>query len=141
MTSDLYHPLILEHNRNPRHFGELKAEVPKIEAYNPICGDQFDIQISWDAGDTASVVFHGYGCAVSKAATSMLLERMAGLSVAAASDLVADYLSLLASDAAMDIEQDPLSIFKVANKYPGRSECARLSAKALLNFFNNLKSA
>jgi nitrogen fixation NifU-like protein len=47
---------------------------------NPLCGDEITITLLYDEqGDTISDVrFEGRGCAISQAATSMLVEKIAG---------------------------------------------------------------
>ena len=46
---DLYQEIILDHYRNPRNRGEL--EVPpalRVEGFNPLCGDEIDLQLRVD---------------------------------------------------------------------------------------------
>ena len=43
--SDLYHPLILKHSREPLHFHERKDAEIILDAYNPICGDDYKIYL------------------------------------------------------------------------------------------------
>ena len=38
---ELYEEVILDHNRNPRHFHKLEGHNRKAEGYNPVCGDEF----------------------------------------------------------------------------------------------------
>jgi nitrogen fixation NifU-like protein len=47
---------------------------------NPLCGDEVDIYVSFDDdGETIhEVKFSGRGCAISQAATSMLMEMVEG---------------------------------------------------------------
>jgi nitrogen fixation NifU-like protein len=36
---DLYRQVILDHNRNPRNFGELADATRVVAGVNPLCGD------------------------------------------------------------------------------------------------------
>jgi nitrogen fixation NifU-like protein len=41
----LYQEMILDHNKNPRNFGEIAHPTHKAEGYNPLCGDQYTIYL------------------------------------------------------------------------------------------------
>jgi nitrogen fixation NifU-like protein len=79
---DLYRENILEHYKNPHHWGEL-AE-PDLEFFdsNPLCGDELRVQIKVDdEGRVADVAFSGHGCAISQAAASMASDEIVGMNV------------------------------------------------------------
>ncbi len=82
MSDDLYREVILDHYKNPRHHGSLDGADAQAEGLNPLCGDEVSISVSFDAdGDTIrDVRFEGRGCAISQAATSMLMELVEGRS-------------------------------------------------------------
>ena len=78
---DLYREIILDHYRAPRNRGEL--DVPpahRVEGFNPLCGDEVTIYVAFgEDGETIDEVkFSGRGCAISQAATSMLMEMAKG---------------------------------------------------------------
>ena len=130
--TDLYHPLILQHSRRPENFSKSQETGQTIEAYNPLCGDQFKIQFNVLHNKIIHVSFSGYGCAVSKAATSILLSKFKGLTIPDAMKLLSNYLrSLRGEDSAI---AEDLQIFQAVKKYPGRAQCATLSAEAILNY-------
>ena len=76
----LYRELILDHYKNPRHHGTLPDAQAHAEGQNPLCGDEVSISVNFgDDGETISEVgFEGRGCAISQAATSMLMELVQG---------------------------------------------------------------
>jgi len=74
----LYQELILQHNKNPIHFYPIEAADHVLEAYNPICGDRFKVFLKLTEGHISEVSFQGYGCAISKASTSVMVEQMKG---------------------------------------------------------------
>jgi nitrogen fixation protein NifU and related proteins len=45
---------------------------------NPLCGDEVSIFVSFDGDEIEDVKFRGRGCAISQAATSMLMEMVKG---------------------------------------------------------------
>ena len=77
---DLYRENILDHYKNPRRRGTIEDADARGEGMNPLCGDEITIPLLYDGqGDTISDVrFEGRGCAISQAATSMLVEKIAG---------------------------------------------------------------
>ena len=77
---ELYRENILDHYKRPRHFGRLDEYDLDFEDTNPFCGDEQHVYIKLDADDrVAGVSFEGKGCAISTAATSMLVEELAGM--------------------------------------------------------------
>jgi nitrogen fixation NifU-like protein len=76
----LYREVILDHYKNPRQHGTLEDADARAEGQNPLCGDEVSIALAFgDDGDTIDEVrFEGRGCAISQAATSMLMELVRG---------------------------------------------------------------
>jgi nitrogen fixation protein NifU and related proteins len=76
----LYREVILDHYKNPRRHGVLEDADARAEGQNPLCGDEVTISVRFgDDGDTIDdVKFEGRGCAISQAATSMLMEMVTG---------------------------------------------------------------
>ena len=77
---DLYREVILDHYKNPRGHGVIEGADAEAEGFNPLCGDEVSIYVAFrDDGDTIDEVkFSGRGCAISQAATSMLMEMTKG---------------------------------------------------------------
>jgi nitrogen fixation NifU-like protein len=79
---DLYRENILQHYKNPHHWGEL--EDPDLEAddLNPLCGDELRVQLHVDDdGKITDVRFSGHGCAISQASASMTSDEIIGMTV------------------------------------------------------------
>jgi nitrogen fixation NifU-like protein len=76
----LYREVILDHYKNPRGHGVLENADAHAEGQNPLCGDEVTVSVKFgDDGDTIDDVgFEGRGCAISQAATSMLMEMVKG---------------------------------------------------------------
>jgi nitrogen fixation protein NifU and related proteins len=77
---DLYREVILDHYKNPRGHGVIEGADAEAEGQNPLCGDEVSIYVAFgDDGETIDEVkFSGRGCAISQAATSMLMEMAKG---------------------------------------------------------------
>ena len=84
----LYREIILDHYKNPRGHGVIEDADVSAEGKNPLCGDEVSIYVSFapDGEVIDDVRFSGRGCAISQAATSMLMEMVKGKS---ASDVAA----------------------------------------------------
>jgi nitrogen fixation NifU-like protein len=77
---DLYREVILDHYKNPRGHGVIEDADAEAEGQNPLCGDEVSIYVAFgEDGETIDEVkFSGRGCAISQAATSMLMEMAKG---------------------------------------------------------------
>ncbi len=80
MSEDLYREQILDHYKSPRRRGTIEDADARAEGMNPLCGDEITITLAYgDDGETIEDVrFEGRGCAISQAATSMLMELVKG---------------------------------------------------------------
>ncbi|HEY1563630.1 MAG TPA: SUF system NifU family Fe-S cluster assembly protein [Gaiellaceae bacterium] len=76
----LYREVILDHYKNPRGHGVIEGADAEAEGQNPLCGDEVSIYVAFgEDGETIDDVrFSGRGCAISQAATSMLMEMTKG---------------------------------------------------------------
>jgi nitrogen fixation protein NifU and related proteins len=91
---DLYREVILDHYKNPRGHGVIEDADATAEGLNPLCGDEVAIFVEFgEDGETIDEVkFSGRGCAISQAATSMLMEMVQGRSATEVSELSKDEL-------------------------------------------------
>lgn len=133
---DLYHPLILERNKNPRFFGS-HSEGTLITAYNPVCGDEFQIAIEIVDHKIKEITFKGFGCAVSKAAIDLLIEQLLNLSQEEAVRQIEKYLTIIDSEQPPAIDIYPLAVFQKVKHHPSRRDCATLGSDAILKFLNS----
>ena len=76
----MYREVILDHYKNPRGHGTMDDPDAEADGQNPLCGDEVSIYVAFgEDGETIDEVkFSGRGCAISQAATSMLMEMVTG---------------------------------------------------------------
>ncbi|MEX0816431.1 MAG: SUF system NifU family Fe-S cluster assembly protein [Gaiellales bacterium] len=86
-TDELYREVILDHYKNPRGHGVVEPADAEAEGMNPLCGDEVAISISFDGDRIDDVKFRGRGCAISQAATSMLMEMVKGRTAAEVAEM------------------------------------------------------
>ena len=79
---DLYSDILLDHFRRPRNYGSLEAPDISNEQFNPLCGDRIRIELKLEQSIVRAARFKGDGCAISKAAASLLTEMVVGQDVA-----------------------------------------------------------
>jgi nitrogen fixation NifU-like protein len=80
-VDDLYREQILDHYKNPHHWGEIDDADLEFEDTNPLCGDELKVQLKVRDGKVADVAFSGHGCAISQASASMASDEVIGMDV------------------------------------------------------------
>lgn len=128
MLEELYQELILDHNRDPRNFGELDDANHEAHGYNPLCGDKIKIQIRLNGDTIEDIRFHGKGCAISQATASIMTETIKGKTVAEAEDLFERFHRLLTEEPSAEGNGDlgKLEALAGVRQFPIRVKCATL---------------
>ena len=78
---DIYHEMIVDYSRNPINYGEIENHDVTFHDSNPLCGDSIDIDMKIDDNKVTDIKFHGKGCAICMACTSVLTEITKGKSL------------------------------------------------------------
>lgn len=130
---ELYRQVILDHNRNPRNFGELADATRVVAGVNPLCGDKMTLYVKLDGDKIDDIRFKGTGCAISVASSSLMTERVKGAPVAVALKLFDQVHELLtaAHDHEPPEDLDKLAALGGVREYPSRVKCASLGWHAL----------
>ena len=128
--SELYQQVILDHNRKPRNFRVIENADRRQEGFNPLCGDQLVLYVDLEGDVIKDVAFQGSGCAISKAAASMMTAAVKGKTREEASILFDEFHRMIKGE--LDTENSPnhlgrLSIFSGVREFPARVKCASLS--------------
>ena len=77
----LYREVILDHNRDPRNFGEIEGADRVVEGVNPLCGDKVRVFLKVEDGRVADAAFQGAGCAISTASASLMTDALKGKTI------------------------------------------------------------
>jgi nitrogen fixation protein NifU and related proteins len=134
--SQLYQGVIMQHNNEPFHFEKRATAQHVIEAYNPLCGDKFKLFLDIENGVVTQATFHGYGCAISKASTSLLMKNIQGQPLSKIADLVSDYFKIIENRSENTDEE--LTAFAAAKDFPGRIKCATLAWDSINEFISTV---
>ena len=129
-SRDLYQQVILDHNRKPRNFRKIADANRTAEGYNPLCGDRITVELTVEDGIVKDVGFQGTGCAISKAAASMMTASVIGKPEREVDALFHRVHAMLtgANDAT---EVGKLAVFAGVREFPSRIKCATLAWHAL----------
>ena len=138
--SELYQQVILDHNKKPRNFRKLEAANHKAEGYNPLCGDQLTVYLQLEDETVKDISFEGSGCAISKAAASMMTQAVKGKTKQEAEQLFAEFHKMVTGE--LDEQKTPnqlghLQIFAGVREFPVRVKCATLAWHTMQAALNN----
>ncbi|HZE72836.1 MAG TPA: SUF system NifU family Fe-S cluster assembly protein [Pyrinomonadaceae bacterium] len=126
--SELYQQVILDHNKKPRNFRKPEVFNRSAQGHNPLCGDQLTVYLQLDNGIITDVAFEGSGCAISKAAASMMTQALKGKSTDETEKLFSGFHQMVTGDSDDDISESlgHLRIFSGVREFPVRVKCATL---------------
>jgi nitrogen fixation NifU-like protein len=133
VLDDLYRELILDHYRHPRNKGELAQPTARVEGYNPLCGDEIEVDLLIDAdGVIEDVAFKGRGCSISQASSSMMTDAVKGQTREEARKII-DAFTKMMTDPELEpaTELGDLEAFQGVAKFPVRVKCATLAWRVL----------
>ncbi len=132
-TAGLYQEIILDHNRSPRNWGELKDASRNVKGHNPLCGDRMELWVRFDGDRVVELSFTGEGCAISKASASMMTQAIKGKTRAEAESLFERFHALVTGtgDAESSESLGKLQAFAGVARLPMRVKCASLAWHAL----------
>jgi nitrogen fixation NifU-like protein len=131
---ELYQATIVEHDRAPRHAAPLAHATHEATVDNPLCGDVVTVQARLEGEAISAIACTARGCALSRAAASIMATRVLAQDVAAARALAARFEHFVKSDAdaAVPDELGELRAFAGVRKFRARRACALLAFRALL---------
>ena len=129
MSDPLYTEIIIDEGKNPQNEGKL--ENPDISQHdaNPMCGDSITLQMKIDDNSVSDIKWHGDGCTICKACTSVLTQLVKGKNI--------DYAKNLKKEELLS----ELGLDYLVRQSPVRIKCALLSLKSLkLGLYSYLAS-
>ena len=138
--SELYQQVILDHNKKPRNFRKLETANHSAEGFNPLCGDQLTVYLNLEGDVVKEISFEGSGCAISKAAASMMTQAVKGKTKQEAEQLFTEFHGMVTG--ALDEENTSnglgnLKIFSGVREFPVRVKCASLPWHTMHAALNN----
>ncbi len=124
---ELYQEVILDHNKSPRNFRKIENPTHHAEGFNPLCGDHYWVYLVVEDGKIADISFEGSGCAISKAAASLMTSILKGKPLEEAEQLFERYRAMVTGQGGGEpSEMGRLMVFSEVKNYPTRIKCAVL---------------
>jgi nitrogen fixation NifU-like protein len=127
---DLYQSIILDHNRRPKNYGTLDGATNRAEGRNPLCGDEVAVELRVEHESIADVKFTASGCAVSRAAASIMTQAVKGKTREEADQLFTQFHALVTGTLKPTPEEarklGEMAAFGGVSRFPVRVKCASM---------------
>ena len=133
---ELYQEVILDHNKNPRNFREMKPHSHHARGHNPLCGDQLELYLNVVDGRIQDISFVGSGCAISTSSASLMTQFLKGKTLDEAKVYFESFHELVTGtplDEAALSGLGKLAVFAGVQEFPARVKCASLAWHTLMN--------
>jgi nitrogen fixation NifU-like protein len=124
-TRALYHATIVDHDRHPHHEGALPAATHAATTDNPLCGDIVTMRFVVANGVIADAAFEARGCALCRAAASLLTDRAIGATPGDLRALAARFGEFVQGEGPA-AELGELAVFEGVRAFKSRRACACL---------------
>lgn len=133
---ELYREVILDHYRNPRNRSPLGSPDATADGFNPLCGDEVTIELSFSGDMIEEISVRGHGCSISQSSGSMLSEAVKGKTEEQVVALGRRFREMLEVEGNTNSDIDPdhpgsvlgdLEALQGVRKYPVRIKCAILA--------------
>ena len=126
---DLYKEIIVDHSQSPRNQGTLQHVTHQHHGYNPLCGDEIELQLQVENDLIQGVAFQGSGCAISQASASMLTQQLKGKTTTEATALIGIFKTWMKDRQAPQCPEELGDAEALAGvrSYPVRIKCALLA--------------
>lgn len=131
---ELYQATIVEHDRAPRNAGPLADATHHATLDNPLCGDVVTVHARIIDDVVRDLRFEGQGCALSRAAASMMTTIVRDHTTDWARELATTFAQFVQDppDTAIPDQLGELRAFVGVRRSRSRRVCATLSFRALL---------
>ncbi len=132
MDDKMKRDTILEHYQNPINRGMPSGEnYIKHNSRNASCVDNLDFYLKIEDETIIDIMFTGEACAISTAATSMMIKKIIGISVEEALVLIEEFEKMLNEEKYDENILTDLIVYDTIHKQPSRKNCALLPFRGL----------
>ena len=121
INQEMMREIIMDHYSNPRNFREEKDPAYKtVYMDSTSCIDKIYVQAKID------VCWHGIGCAISKASTSIMSELLKGKTIEQANEIIKNYLAMIHEEKYDESILDEAIVFMNTSRQAARIKCATI---------------
>ena len=125
---ELYRDLILDHYKRPHHREKLAHADVTAEGFNPVCGDEIEMELVFDGERIGEIGVRGRGCSISQASASMMSDLVQGKTAGEIARLSAEFKHMLNNpEDEVPAELGDLEALQGVGKFAVRVKCATLA--------------
>ena len=129
MSDPIYTEIIIDEAKNAQNEGKLENPTVSQHDANPMCGDSITLQMNIKDDSISDIKWHGDGCTICKACTSVLTQIIKGKDIEFAKNIKKEEIL------------SELGLEYLVKQSPVRIKCALLSLKTLkLGLYSYLAS-
>ena len=127
INQEMMREIIMDHYSNPRNFREEKDSAYKtVYMDSTSCIDKIYVQAKIENNILVDVCWHGIGCAISKASTSIMSELLKGKSIEQANEIIKNYLAMIHEEKYDESILDEAIVFMNTSRQAARIKCATI---------------
>ena len=127
INQEMMREIIMDHYSNPRNFREEKDPAYKtVYMDSTSCIDKIYVQAKIENNILVDVCWHGIGCAISKASTSIMSELLKGKTIEQANEIIKNYLSMIHEEKYDESILDEAIVFMNTSRQAARIKCATI---------------
>lgn len=127
INQEMMREIIMDHYTNPRNFREeLDSTYKTVYMDSTSCIDKIYVQAKIENNILVDVCWHGIGCAISKASTSIMSELLKGKTIEQANEIIKNYLAMIHEEEYDASILDEAIVFMNTSRQAARIKCATI---------------
>jgi nitrogen fixation NifU-like protein len=131
LSTEMMREVIMDHYQNPRNRREGDDSYKTVYMSSDSCIDKIYIQIKVVDDKFEDVCWHGTGCAISTASTSIMTELLIGKSVKEGEYIIKQYMAMIEGKEYDSSVLDEAVVFMNTNRQPSRIKCATIGFRGV----------
>ena len=128
--------IIMDHYQNPRNKREADDSYKTVYMNSVSCVDKIYIQLKEENGKIVDVCWHGNGCAISTASTSIMTELLKDKTVEEANKIMDAYNNMIYGRPYDESLLDEAIVFVNTSRQPSRINCATIGWRGVNRILN-----
>lgn len=136
LSNEMMREIIMDHYQNPRNKREADDSYASVYMDSTSCIDKIYIQMKEENGVLVDVCWHGNGCAISTASTSIMTELLLGKTVEEASKIMEAYTNMIYGKEYDAELLDEAIVFVNTARQPSRIKCATIGWRGVNRILN-----
>ena len=139
MDSNLRREIILDNYQDPLNKGLIKDDsYCMVNTSSDSCIDNLDFMMKIEDDVIKDIRFDGEACAISTSASSIMIQRLIGKTIAEAKDILNNYKNMIQEKEYDEKLLGELIVYDEISKQPNRINCALLPSVAVEKMLDKL---